>query len=195
MGYRELIEALHREAEERIGQFRREAAAEASRAREEAAAGLERMRQEISGRQAAAVREATRDILAGAERRARHMRLADLRDLSDRLLRLAVSLIAGLRETGYEELFSALVRELPAHRWETIKVNPGDVEIARRHFPVAKIVAEPGICGGMEVYGEAGRICIVNTLEKRLERGWAELLPDLVAAVYREIGRNAFAQD
>ncbi len=195
MSYRELIEALHRGAEERIGEFRREAVAEASRFREEAADGLERMRKEFSGRQAVAVREASRDILADAESKARHMRLADLRELSERLSCLAVAMIAGLREKGYEELFCALARELPVCPWETVKVNPEDEEMARRHFPRAKIVTEPGISGGMEVCGEGGRICIVNTLDKRLERGWPELLPDLVAAAYREIGRDAFAQD
>jgi V/A-type H+-transporting ATPase subunit E len=47
----------------------------------------------------------------------------------------------------------------------------------------------------MEVNGDGGRIRIVNTLEKRLERGWPELLPDLIDVAYREIEQNAFTQD
>jgi len=38
----------------------------------------------------------------------------------------------------------------------------------------------------MESAADGGRLRIVNTLEKRLERGWPELMPEL----FREIGKE-----
>ncbi len=64
-----------------------------------------------------------------------------------------------------------------------------------RLFPGAKIVSDGTVSGGLEVMGEAGRICIDNTLEKRLERGWQGLLPKLINAVCLEIRRDAGAED
>jgi vacuolar-type H+-ATPase subunit E/Vma4 len=49
-------------------------------------------------------------------------------------------------------------------------------------------VPDDTVSGGLEVTGDAGRICIDNTLEKRLERGWQDLLPILVSAIRREFG-------
>jgi hypothetical protein len=40
----------------------------------------------------------------------------------------------------------------------------------------------------LEVTGDNGRLCVVNTLEKRLERGWPQLLPEMIRAVNRELG-------
>jgi V/A-type H+-transporting ATPase subunit E len=194
MGYRELTTELRREAEEKIVEYRQRAEDEASRAREESLAEVERMRRESARKQASEVEEAVRVILSDAERKVLEMRLAGMRDLSGRLYDMAVSLLTGLRERRYEELFTALLRELPDFAWRTVKVNPADLKMARSHFPEAEITAGEDICGGIEVFSEDGSICIANTLEKRLERGWPELLPDLIAAAYREIGRNAFTK-
>ncbi len=195
MGYRELTAELYREAEEKIAEFRRQAAEKVSRAREEAGAEMERLRKESARRQAAAEEEATRDILSGAERQVLEARLAGMRELSGRLHDMALSRLTSLRKHRYEELFAALVQELPDFPWQTVKVNAADVELARRHFPEAEITAGADISGGMEVFAEKGSICVVNTLEKRLERGWPDLLPDLIAAAYRELGRDDSAKD
>ena len=195
MSYQELISSLRQEADDIAENFWRKARAEAEQARNEAVAGLDRIRAEQHRQQVSAVREATRRVLSEAEKSARRMRLAALGELSERLSRLAVSLLTQLREQQYGVLFEALARELPPYAWETVRVNPEDTAMAGRYFPEAKIVPDPHISGGMEVYGDGGRIRIVNTLEKRLERGWPELLPDLIAVAYREIERNAFTQD
>ena len=187
MSYQELISSLRQEADDKAEKFWREARAEVEQARNEAAAGLDRIRAEQLRQQASAVREATRRVLSEAEKTARRMRLATLGELSERLSRLATSLLPQFREQQYRELFEALVRELPPYAWETVRVNPEDTAMAGRYFPEAKIVPDTRISGGMEVDGDGGRIRIVNTLEKRLERGWPELLPDLIEAVYRGI--------
>jgi V/A-type H+-transporting ATPase subunit E len=187
MSYEELLAALRQEADEKVEMLWRETKAEAERAREEAAVGFERTRSESLSRQAAMIGETTRDILAEAERKARQVRLAALRELSARLSELATTLLAELRDRPYEGLFEALVGELPSYPWETASVNPADVERASMFFPEAKIVADKAISGGLEVTGDKGRICVNNTLEKRLERAWPELLPEMMRAVYREI--------
>jgi V/A-type H+-transporting ATPase subunit E len=193
MGYQELISALRRDADDKAEALWREARDEAEKARNEAVARFERIREECAGRQAAAVREASRRILAAAENKARRGRLDMFGGLSARLYRLAAASLVQLRERQYEELFAALAQELPPHSWEVVRINPADREMASRYFPEAKIVPDAGISGGMEVVGKDERIRIVNTLEKRLERCWPELLPDLVRAVCGEVGRNAFA--
>lgn len=195
MSYQELISSLRQEADDKAEKFWREARAEAEQARNEAVAGLDRIRAEQLRQQASAVREATRRVLSEAEKSVRRMRLTALEELADRLSRLAVSLLTQLREQQYGELFDALVRELPPYTWETVRVNTLDSAMAGRYFPEAKIVPDSHISGGLEVNGDGGRIRIVNTLDKRLERGWPELLPDLIDVVYRGIGRNAFTRD
>jgi V/A-type H+-transporting ATPase subunit E len=188
MSYQELLEALRQEADEKIEKLWQEAREEAERAREEAAARLELTRTEYQSRQAAMIGEATRDILAEAERKVRETRLAALRELSERLSGLAASMLGQLRERRYAELFAALVGELPSFSWEVVRVNAADVETAVRHFPEARIVTDPAISGGLEVTGDNGRLCVVNTLEKRLERGWPQLLPEMIRVVNRELG-------
>jgi vacuolar-type H+-ATPase subunit E/Vma4 len=188
MSYQELIDALRREAEEKIATIRREAEIKAARVQTEAEARLDRLRRESLKRQSSAGREDVLVILAAAEQRALRIRLEALKELSERLYSLALSSLPELREPQYGKLFAALVRELPSYPWETVRVNPADVEMAGRFFPGAHVVPDDTVSGGLEVTGDAGRICIDNTLEKRLERGWQDLLPILVSAIRREFG-------
>lgn len=82
-------------------------------------------------------------------------------------------------------MFNRLAAELPPAAWETVRVNPTDGELAGHLFPTALIEPDPAISGGMEALAEEGRIRVVNTLEKRLERGWPELFPDLLGEAER----------
>lgn len=62
-----------------------------------------------------------------------------------------------------------------------MRVNPADGERAAVLFPGARIETDPAISGGMEAITEGGRMRVVNTLEKRLARGWPDILPHLLA--------------
>ncbi|WP_298436796.1 hypothetical protein [Geobacter sp.] len=181
MGSRELAEALRAAAEEKAAAIRRGAEADCGRIRSEAAAAMAEVREEYARREAAAVEAARAEIRAAAERTARLAGLRAEQLLAERLRRLARELLPAVRAEGGEALFAALARELPPGEWERVTVNPADEAPARRLFPGAAIAADPAVSGGLEAERGEGRFRVVNTLEKRLERGWAELLPALVA--------------
>jgi V/A-type H+-transporting ATPase subunit E len=185
VGYEDLLAALRREGENKSGLIRQEAEAEAARLREEAAAGRVRLREGFEQEQARAIAAECGAILAEAERTARRIRLAEAGKRAERLYRLALGLLPHLRERDYPGMFSRLAAELPPAAWETVRVNPADGELAGYLFPTALIEPDPAISGGMEALAGGGRIRVVNTLEKRLERGWPELLPDLLGEAER----------
>ena len=126
-------------------------------------------------------------ILAEAERQAALIKLEAEQALAGRLYTLAHGTLARLRDDHYAELFAALVAELLPCRWETVRVNPADSELAQASFPGAAIETDDGITGGMEVSAEGGRVRVDNTLDKRLERAWPELLPRLLNAVPEKV--------
>jgi len=183
VGTEELLAALRSEGERKAGVIRLEAGAEAARLKDEAAARLARLKEELQQEQARVMAAEESAILAEAERTVRRARLAEAEKLAERLYALALRLLRRLRESDYPKTFSRLAAELPPTEWETIRVNPADAEIAGYLFPKARIVPDTAICGGMEALAAGGRIQVINTLEKRLERGWPELLPVLLEEI------------
>ena len=193
MGYRELMEALSLAGEERIEALRREARMEEERLREEAAERLRRLGEEYAGSTRRACAEASREILAAAEREGALLRLATGEVLAGRLLAVARNSLPLLREGDPGELLACLARELPPVPWERVRVNPADEEAARRLFPGVGIEVDASLAGGLEAVGKGGGLRVDNTLEKRLERGWPGLLPRLAADVRREVGDDGDA--
>lgn len=183
MGAAELLAALRSEGEKKAGLIREEAAGEAARLRAEAEALLARMREASLREQTQAIAAATGAIIAEAERDARQLGLSALQQLAERLHGLARQFLPRLRTDEYPGAFARLAAEIPPALWEEIRVNPADVDRAALLFPGAKVVADAGICGGLIALADGGREEVVNTLEKRLERGWPELLPALLAEV------------
>jgi len=80
-----------------------------------------------------------------------------------------------------------MAAEIPPLPWKTVRVNPEDVGIARKHFPGAVIITDEGISGGMDVMTGDGKIRVINTLEKRLERAWGDILPHLMKEDYEAV--------
>lgn len=180
MGSEELLAALRGEAEDKARIIRQEAAAEAALLKDEATSRLARLREKFLQEQARTIAAENSAILAEAERTARRTRLAAAEKLAEKLYELAQGLLPLLRGNDYPGIFSRLAAELPLIEWEALRVNPADAEIAAHLFPKARIVPDTAICGGMEALAEEGRIQVINTLGKRLERGWPELLPLLI---------------
>lgn len=180
MGYMELIEALRKEGEEKMRAIWREAEAEAEKIRRDAAVKIGEMKEKHGRVQASTAKDKSDDILSDAAKRARSIRLLSEEELSDRLYRLSVPLLRTLRGKDYKDVFSAIVKELPQNRWEVIRVNPEDEDIAKGYFPDSEIVRDINITGGLEASAAGGGIRILNTFEKRLERVWNELLPEII---------------
>ncbi|HEY6874298.1 MAG TPA: V-type ATP synthase subunit E [Geobacteraceae bacterium] len=186
MGYRELIDALRREGEEKGAALRRETDAEAARLEESAAGRAGRLREEFERRLAGAVADQRREFLANARKKGELALLAAENALAERLGRIAQNSLPLLREDDPERLFTLLAEELPPADWERVTVNPADAGVARRLFPAAEIVADGAVTGGIVAVDSGGRLRVDNTLEKRLERGWPELLPSLMEELRRE---------
>jgi V/A-type H+-transporting ATPase subunit E len=190
MGGRELIESLQRMADEKTRAIRREAEAEAEGIRVETAAKIEQMRQEYDRLRAGRAEEETARALSEADSRARMSRLTAEGGLSRRFFSHASSRLGRLRDGQYPGRFSALVGELPRRQWERVSVNREDLGRGREFFPGAEIIADDRISGGVEVAIEDGKIRVINTFEKRLERVWEDLLPDLMKDAYEEVSER-----
>jgi V/A-type H+-transporting ATPase subunit E len=187
MSQEELIASLLREAEEKISGIRDSSRVEIDGIRAETSQRLDKLRDEY--RRRATVSSATneRAILFETERKAAFLRLSAENALAERLRALALSNLQRLREGRYSAVFSALVKELPEREWEEVRVNSRDVQLAVEHFPEAEIVSDDSISGGLEVIAGAGVIRVINTFEKRLERGFDDLLPIMMRDIYSEI--------
>lgn len=193
MGSRELIESLRKTANERFIAVRRDAEAEAQRIRDEVVRKIEGARQEQKVRQAVEEREKSMKILSEAGNRVRVARLTAEKRTSERFFSLTLSSLKQLRDEGYRDIFSSLVKELPPLPWKTVRVNPGDRALAEEFFPAAEVVPDAAITGGVDVAIEGGKMRIVNTFEKRLERAWEEILPSMLKDLYEEVATRGIA--
>jgi len=184
MGCEELIESLKKEAEEKVREIWIEAEEEAGKMRAGVSLRLEALRRENASGSSS---EADQKVLLDAWNRARTIRLTSEDRLSARLYILAVSSLHLLRGKGYEDIFQRLALEIPPLGWHSVQVNQDDCDLAGKFFPDAGIAADRNITGGMEAEAEEGWVRVANTFEKRLERAWPQMLPGLIADIYREV--------
>jgi V/A-type H+-transporting ATPase subunit E len=187
MGSRELIESLHTEAERELMKIREEARARMEKIRVEGEEKLREKQKKYDAMLEEASKKETGLLLKSAKDRAREAKLSAETSLSGRLYRTALLTVKKLRNKNYGEVFRRLAQELPPADWESIIVNPLDEELARSLFPNAQVIPDSEITGGMEAEAAEGAIRVINTFEKRLERLWPMLLPELMADTYREI--------
>lgn len=185
MGYIELIEALRMECDEKIHAVRQKAAAEAEKIRREAAKKIEEIKEEHSRVLTSMVKDETDTIIFEAEKKARTIRLLSEKGMSNRLYKHSASLLYNLKGKDYKDVFSAIVQELPQDKWETVRINPEDEYIAKEYFHDSLIIPDSSITGGLAVTTNDGGISILNTFEKRLERAWDQVLPEII----KEIGK------
>lgn len=187
MDCEELIKSLWLRAEDKILTMDREAKEEAARTEQETALKIKGLREEHDRKVAAESAKRAGHILSDAQNRVRLMRLANNRKLSGRLHRLTRSSLGLLRNVDYSGAFDALAMELPPLPWTSVRVNPGDTAIAQDRFPGAGIVPDESISGGMDVTTGDRSVRVINTFEKRLERAWEDILPDLIKEYYEKV--------
>lgn len=181
MGRRELLEALQHEGRETMDAIAAKAAAEEERLRSAAEERREALRRE---------HELQRERLCGARQRtlrskgaheAALIRLRAEDTLAQRLYTRARICLEQLRGDSSELLFRALAAELPAVPWHTIWTAPADAVPASSIFPGAAIIPDETLSGGLKAAAADNSLTVDNTLEKRLERMWPDLLPQLIA--------------
>jgi len=189
MGHETLIASLRKEGEEKVRAVRDAAGAEAENIKAETAGKIERLREEYRSKEIRLTKIQEGDIVSSAEKKARIIMLSAEKSLSDRLFHLSLTCLHELRREGYENIFSALVKEIPTAGWDAVHVHSADAAMARRYFPDSGIVPDDNISGGFEAAAENRRY-IINTFEKRLERAWEEILPFLVIDTYKEASRH-----
>lgn len=183
MGCKELIESLRAAGDERVKAMRLEAEQEAERVRAEAGRRIAEVRADHAAKRSAAAAAHAEQYLAEANGTVRQKKLLSERALADRLYGLARSSLPALRNVGYRDMFTSFAQELPRFTWRTIRVNPDDGALAREHFPDAEILFDKAITGGLEAMSDDGQVKVVNTFEKRLERMWEEMLPEIMKEV------------
>jgi len=180
MGCKELIESLRAAASQRMNAVWSEATAEADNARAACAQKIEQAKEEAGRIMAARVALIRSQALLESRNKERGLRLVADQKLADLLYSIAASRLGMLRDREYDAAFQVLVQELPCFTWGSVKVHPDDVDRARTFFPQARIVATEAISGGLEATSDDGRMTVVNTYEKRLERAWKGMLPAII---------------
>lgn len=176
-----LIESLRSQASRDVQAAWEAARAAAGRRQIELDEALAQERRRLEDTLAAETRRIESQARAEAAHKAREAGASVAVALAERLLALAREELPGLAAGRRVELFDALAGELPPCRWQCVRVNPADAELAARGFPGAAVETDPAISGGMEVACGEGRIAVSNTLETRLAIAWPDLLPGLLA--------------
>jgi V/A-type H+-transporting ATPase subunit E len=187
MGCKELIESLRRAADERIKLIWQETEGEAGKVREEVSHKLDQLRENCSRTESLAVTAAQVAAVSEAKNRSRTCLLTAEKALSERLFSVALSSLPRLRGSDYPEVFGRMTRELPPLAWKMVRVNPEDAGLAKSIFTGADIILDKTISGGVDAMTDGGKIRVINTFEKRLERAWVDMLPELIKKIYAVI--------
>lgn len=180
MNCEELLESLRQEAEKKITAIIHETDEEETRTGNETLLRISRLREDSHERCSSESRKRTEETLSEAEKKARLIIIEEDLRLSERLYRIFQASLRKLRERDYQGSFRLMAAELPPLDWKTVRVNPDDAELARKHFPKAGIITDETMSGGMDVMTGEGKIRVINTFEKRLERAWDDILPHIM---------------
>lgn len=189
-----MIESLRRTGEESLRQVRSQAEQEVQVLQAAATTRIDNLRRQCQEQIAEAEVRETRRALAEAEKRARELRLVAEKTLADSLFSIARFTLRRLRDKEYPVTFEKLVKELPPLDWRLVRVNSGDEDLGRTFFPEAELELVAHIAGGVDAALDDGAIRVINTLEKRLERAWDDLLPVLINDIYQEISHGTSAK-
>jgi len=176
----ELLHTLKKNEHKQIDDIWQQARAEADSIRTHVTEAIARITQEHKDKLAAACQKSVNTILAESDKKSREKKLLIYRDLNETLYQTAVKLLPELRLANYDNIFTELVNELPDMKWEKIIVNPSDTTLATRFFNENVVFSDNGVSGGLIAISAQGKIVVNNTFEKRLERKWAYLLPELI---------------
>ena len=190
MGKDELKKALADEAEERIRALWAVAETEIDGLRGQVAL----QREEQAAKSARQLDKAVAELRTACHQQAleegRRAILEAETDLAERMLGVARTLLPQMIAAKRSTWLKCLAEELPDHPWEEVRVSPADLDQAVELFPGAQVIPEEALAGGVIVTAGGGRLRVDNSLEKRLERRWPEILPMLFAEIRRKAAED-----
>lgn len=187
MNCESLIESLWRDGAKEIEEIESETKEESDKIKTEISLKILALKEKFERNTCSDSAKRAGDILAEANQRADLIKISASRELSVRLYQLASSSLQILRDDKYGDVFTALAAELPSLPWKFVRVNPGDAERAQMSFSGAEIICDNSISGGMDVMTADGKIRIISTFEKRLERAWEEMSSELLKEHYEAL--------
>ena len=195
MGLEELLNTLKKNEQKQIDDIWQQARAEADSIRKQTAEAIVKITEEHADQLASACRKSVRVIVAEAEIKARKKKLFAYQGLEEVLYATAVKQLPKLRELIDEKVFAQLVKELPDSQWERIIVNLTDVDLAAEFFKKSIIQPDASVNGGLIAVTAGGKIVVDNTFEKRLERKWSQILPELIKKIEKKYGESEPAEN
>ena len=194
MGVDELIASLRGHQQWQIAEIWQEAEARAAEMQKKADDDIIDIRADFDSRLAAASTSEEEAIQRQLRDRKRQLLLQAEQRLVARLKKQAEQLLDRLRDREYDRVFKKLVAELPERKWDKVRVNPADVDLIRTNLPTVPVEPDTTITGGLVVAADREAVQVDNTFEKRLEKIWPVLLPEMVGEMYRRMRNNAPAQ-
>ncbi len=194
MGLEKLISTLQANKQKQIDDIWQQANDEADSIRQQTAEEIAKITEEHADQLASACQKSVRSIVAEADIKARKKKLFAYQGLDKALHAAAIKQLPKLRELNYEHVFAQLAKELPDSQWEKIIVNPSDVDLAAKFFNKSSVQPETAITGGLIAVTSGGFITVDNTFEKRLDRKWSHILPELVKKIETKYGESEPAE-
>ncbi|GAB4432004.1 MAG: hypothetical protein OHK0040_01700 [bacterium] len=190
MDVEKLKEALAEEARKELDKLYSELQAEIASYRMKKKAELMQRKEELKSHAVEVLQEKRKRILGRAKRKADDILIQAEERVVRRFYEAGLKSLSFLRCENYPALFANLVKEVVFAQWEEVRVNPKDIAIAKDFFKEAVIVPDNEIIGGFILTSEKGKIIINNTFEKRWERVFSSLLPEVLMELYACIGKN-----
>lgn len=182
--------ALTEEAKKELKKIAADTELEIKNYRDKKDAELEQKKEKITERAEKLLQEKRTKILSKAKRIADNTLLLAQEKMAKRLYLSGLKQLSTLRDENYSNVFEALVKEVPLLKWEEVRVNPRDCLIAKDFFVEVKITPDKDITGGFILSAEGGKVIIINTFEKRWERLYTSLLPEMLKELYEHIANN-----
>jgi vacuolar-type H+-ATPase subunit E/Vma4 len=190
LGLQELIQTLRDNQQSQIDQLWQAVKAEAAKLRDQTSKAISDLTEVHTDNLVCSCQKSVRTIIVEAESDAKRIKLVAVDSLGKSLYDSAVKLLKDLRKDNYAAVFHKLLQELPDQEWETVTVNPDDVQHTENLFKNCTIMTNPDINGGMVASTMDGKITINNTLEKRLERSWSTLFPGIIREIEKEYAES-----
>lgn len=185
MGYQELIDALIKEGEEKIRSIWQKANEESEKILLEKDKKILQIKESYERLKESLCEEKREKIMLESKKEARRIKLEVEKKFLEKIYNLSLSMLYHLRE---DCKFSVFKKEIPEYKWDIVEVNNVDQTIAKELFPDSEILIDNSISAGLRVKTKDEKLHIDNTLEKRLERAWNQIIPELVKEIYDTAG-------